>query len=262
MLTTNYIPGTPNWVDLGTPDVDAAAAFYGAVFGWEFQSAGPDAGGYGMLTLGGKTVAAVGPLTDDGASSAWTLYFNATDANATADAVRQAGGAVTSGPFDVFTAGRMAQFSDPAGAQFAVWQPGQTRGLDVVTDPGTLCWTELHTPDPAAAKSFYQAVFGWETQDVPMGSFNYTVIQPAGGAANSSQGGFMPLSSEMAAAGMTPRWLPYFEVADCDAAVAAAAEHGGTLTMPAQDVPEAGRMASLVDPAGAPFAVIKSVTPG
>lgn len=34
MLSTDYVPGAPNWVDLGTPDVDAAAAFYGAVFGW------------------------------------------------------------------------------------------------------------------------------------------------------------------------------------------------------------------------------------
>jgi predicted enzyme related to lactoylglutathione lyase len=39
-------------VDLGTPDIDAAVRFYGALFGWQFQSAGPDAGGYGMLTLG------------------------------------------------------------------------------------------------------------------------------------------------------------------------------------------------------------------
>ena len=34
MLSTDYVPGAPNWVDLGTPDIDTAAAFYGAVFGW------------------------------------------------------------------------------------------------------------------------------------------------------------------------------------------------------------------------------------
>lgn len=33
MLTTSYIPGTPVWIDLGTPDIEAAATFYGAVFG-------------------------------------------------------------------------------------------------------------------------------------------------------------------------------------------------------------------------------------
>jgi len=261
MLTTKYVPGTPNWVDLGAPDVDAAVRFYSGLFGWQFQSAGPDAGGYGMFTLGGKTVAAVGPLAEPGAASSWTIYFETADANATADAVRQAGGTVKAEPLDVFTAGRMAQFTDAAGALFAVWQPGETVGLDAVTDPGTLCWTELHTTDPAAAKSFYQAVFGWATQDMPMGDFSYTVIRPAGGGDDSSQGGIVPLSPEMAAAGMSARWLPYFEVADCDAVVANATEHGGTVTAPAQDVPGVGRFASLTDPSGAAFNVITSAAP-
>jgi predicted enzyme related to lactoylglutathione lyase len=58
---------------------------------------------------------------------------------------------------------------------------------------------------------------------------------------------------------MTTTWLAYFEVADCDAVVAKTAEHGGSVVMPAQDVPEVGRMAWLGDPAGAAFSVITSV---
>jgi uncharacterized protein len=260
MLTTNYVPGAPNWVDLGTPDVDAAAAFYRAVFGWEFQSAGPDAGGYGMLTRNGKTVAAVGPLME--AHPSWTIYFETLDADATADAVKRAGGVVRYGPTDVFTAGRMAQLTDPAGATFAVWQPGEVKGLDAVTEPGTLSWTELYTRDPAAGASFYAGVFGWATQEMPMGDFTYTVIRPAGGGDDSGQGGIMPISPEMAGAGVTPRWLPYFEVADCDAVVATTAEQGGSVLVPAADLPEVGRFATLADPAGASFAVITSVAPG
>ncbi len=259
MLSIDYVPGAPNWVDLATPDVSAAAAFYGAVLGWEFQSAGPDAGGYGMLTLDGKTVAAVGPIMEEGTSPSWTIYFHTENADAAADAVRQAGGVVRADPFDVFDEGRMGQFSDPAGARFAVWQPGKTRGLDAVNEPGTLCWAELHTPGAAAAASFYQAVFGWVTQDVPMGDVSYTLIRPNGSGEDSSQGGIVPISPEMAAAGMTPAWLPYFEAADCDAVVAKAAGQGGTVAMPAQDVPNVGRMAWLADPAGAAFAVITSV---
>ncbi len=261
MLTTNYVPGAPNWVDLGTSDVDAAAAFYRAVFGWEFQSAGPDAGGYGMFTLNGKTVAAAGPLMEQGAEPSWTLYFDTPDASATADAVKRAGGSVRADPMDVFTAGRMAQFADPAGAAFAVWQPGEIKGLDAVNDPGTLCWTELLTADAGAAASFYTAVFGWEAQDVPMGEFSYTVIRPAGGGEDSGQGGFMPISPQMAAAGLTTRWVPYFEVADVDAVVATASEQGGSVNVPAADVPGVGRFASLLDPAGAAFNVITSVAP-
>jgi hypothetical protein len=54
---------------------------------------------------------------------------------------------------------------------FAVWQPGNTQGLGAVNDPGTLCWTELATPDVPAAKSFYLDVLGWQTDDQPMGEF-------------------------------------------------------------------------------------------
>jgi uncharacterized protein len=38
---TSYEPGTPSWVDLSTPDVDAAGRFYGEVFGWQAEAAGP-----------------------------------------------------------------------------------------------------------------------------------------------------------------------------------------------------------------------------
>ena len=168
----------PGWT-LGAPDVARAAEFYGSVFGWQFESAGPEAGGYGMFTQGGKVVAAAGPLTEQGAAPSWTLYFKTSDADATAGAVRKAGGAVRAESADVMSEGRFAQFTDPAGAMFAVWQPGNTKGLGAVNDPGTLCWTELATPDVPGAKSFYSDVLGWETDDQPMGGFTYTVIRPA-----------------------------------------------------------------------------------
>ncbi|MGW7006510.1 VOC family protein [Streptomyces sp. NPDC054933] len=262
MLSTSYVPGSPNWVDLGSPDVDASAAFYGALFGWQFQSAGPDAGGYGMFTLDGKTVAAVGPLTDEGATSAWTLYFHTPDADATAKSVEQAGGTVRFGPMDVFTAGRMAGFTDPTGAEFAVWQPLDNPGLGAVNDPNTLCWTELHTTDADKAKAFYRSVFGWQTQDMPMDGFTYTVVIPSGGGDDAGQGGIMGLSGEMREAGWETRWRPYFEVADCDAAVAVAKEKGGTVAMPPESVEGVGRMAALTDPFGAPFSVITSAAAG
>ncbi|GAA3079634.1 hypothetical protein GCM10020000_76710 [Streptomyces olivoverticillatus] len=55
----------------------------------------------------------------------------------------------------------------------------------------------------------------------------------------------------------TPRWMPYFGVEDADATVARAQESGGSVLMPASDVPDVGRIAWLADAFGAPFAVIK-----
>ena len=34
---TSYAPGTPSWVDLGSPDAKAAADFYGGLFGWKAE---------------------------------------------------------------------------------------------------------------------------------------------------------------------------------------------------------------------------------
>ncbi|MFI9274475.1 VOC family protein [Kitasatospora sp. NPDC052896] len=262
MLTSTHVPGGPNWLDLGTPDVPAAVAFYSALFGWEFESAGPAAGGYGRFQVDGKTVAAVGPLTEEGASSAWTVYFRTADAEATAKAVEQAGGTVRFGPSDVLTAGRMAGFTDPTGAEFAVWQSGDVQGLDLVNSPNSASWLELYTTDAAAAKAFYRSVFDWETHDRTMpGDLVYSTVSPAGGGEQTTHGGILQLPEVNLAAGSRSEWHPYFEVPDCDAAVATATSHGATVLLPPVETPGTGRLAMLLDPFGALFAVIRSATP-
>jgi len=262
MLTTDFVAGSPNWIDLGSPDTEASATFYTSLFGWEYQSAGPDSGGYGFFTLDGKSVGAVGPLFEEGARSAWTVYFNTPDADDTAKAVEAAGGTVRVPPADVFSEGRMAAFTDPTGAEFAVWQPGDTKGLGAVTSVNTLAWTELYTSDAAVAKRFYADVFGWVATDNDMGGgMIYTTVKPATGGDTADQGGVMQISPEMAAAGLTPRWGIYFEVADCDATVAKAVELGGTVLMGPETMENVGRLAQMLDPHGASFAVIASAMP-
>ncbi|WP_328666709.1 VOC family protein [Streptomyces sp. NBC_00322] len=260
MLSTRFVTGSPNWIDLGTPDLDAATAFYGGLFGWTFQSAGPDAGGYGMYQLDGKTVTGAMTVTPEQGAPGWTLYFQSPDADATAKAVQAGGGAVLFEPMDVFELGRMAVFSDPAGAAFATWQPGQNKGLDAVNDPNTLCWAELYTEDPGAGLTFYQGVFGWETSTMPLpdGTGSYTMINPASVGAEAMFGGIVPLAADPVET-EGPYWLPYFEVTDCDAAVATAERVGGTVRMAPVDMEGVGRFAKLADPAGARFAVMQGV---
>ncbi|WP_328958868.1 VOC family protein [Kitasatospora purpeofusca] len=266
MLTSTQLPGGLNWLDLGTPDVAAAGAFYRGLFGWEFASAGPEAGGYGFLRKDGRTVAAVGPLTEEGASSAWTVYFRTTDAAATTRAVEAAGGVVRFPPAEVFTAGRMAGFTDPTGAEFAVWEPRDTDGLDLVNEPGSVSWIELYTTDGAAARKFYGSVLAWESTDRPMGGgLVYTIVGPAGGEGNAggggtAHGGILQLQQVHLDAGSTSEWHPYFEVEDCDAALVRARELGATVIIPAMDAEGVGRLAMFLDPFGAPFAVLRSAT--
>jgi predicted enzyme related to lactoylglutathione lyase len=256
MLTTQYTPGAPNWLDLGSRDIDASVAFYSGLFGWDFQSAGPEAGGYGMFQLDGKTVAAVGPLTQEGARPAWTIYFHTPDADTTVKLVEQAGGTVRMEPFDVFTAGRMAGFADPAGAEFAVWQPGDNKGLEKVGEPGSLCWTELHTTDVVRARAFYKSVFDWDAEDASFPGGTYIVLSTSGGGQEGSFGGMVQLRDEHIAAGATVHWHPYFAVTDVDDVVEKTRQLGGSVIFPADDLEGVGRLAQLADSHGAVFAVL------
>ncbi|MFD9337771.1 VOC family protein [Streptomyces sp. NPDC060028] len=260
MLGTDYRTGSPNWLDLGSPDTGAAAAFYGSVFGWQFVSAGPEAGGYGFFQVDGKTVAALGPLTQEGAQSAWMVHFASPDLQATTEGVRSGGGQVRMEPMDVMGEGWLAQFTDPQGAEFACWQPGKTAGLGLTSVESTLLWVELHTPDPVAAIAFYAGLFGWRSEEMEAPGMTYRVLSTADGGdpQHTSFGGVAP-QGEGAGGGSTtvPRWVPYFHSADVDAHVGVIQGAGGAVLMPAADVPDVGRIAWVADPAGAVFALLK-----
>ena len=63
---TSYEPGTPSWVELsGTPDFDAAEAFYRDLFGWEIpeQPNSAQMGGYRRAKLNGRDVAGASPVS-------------------------------------------------------------------------------------------------------------------------------------------------------------------------------------------------------
>ncbi|MEU1401755.1 VOC family protein [Streptomyces sp. NPDC005728] len=253
MLGTDFRAGSPVWIDLGSPDTDAAAAFYGAVFGWQHLSLGPEAGGYGLFQKDGRTVAALGRLTEEGAVPAWTTYFRSDDILATARDVVAGGGRVRVEPMSVGEGeGRLAQFTDAQGAEFAVLESGA--GLEKASEDDTLVWVELHTADPEAAIRFYQRLFGWRSQDMQAPGMTYRVLSiGAGDQEEGSFGGVAPLQSDQE----TARWVPYFAVADADAVVTSVRDNGGTVLMPAADVPDVGRIAWLTDPGQAVFAILR-----
>ncbi|MDX3797468.1 VOC family protein [Streptomyces sp. AK04-3B] len=259
MLTTRFVDGAPNWVDVGTPDIDGATSFYDALFGWRFRSAGPDAGGYGFFQLDGRTVAGGMQTTPEQGPPSWTVYFRTTDAQATAKAAEQAHGRVLLPPMDVMGQGTMAVLADQAGVAFGLWEPALTKGVDMADEPGSLCWVELYTPDIAAAAAFYRTALGLETSAAPFPGGTYTCVNPAGGGEEAMFGGIVPLADDPAETGSDPYWLPYFEVTDVDAVVAEATARGGGVRMPATDVEGVGRIAKLADPYGARFAVIRSI---
>jgi len=238
-------------VDLGSPDPKAAAAFYSELFGWEVTDLGEAAGGYQMAEIGGLPVAGIGTQMNEGVPPYWTTYIATDDAEATAARVQAAGGQVLAEPFDVLGAGRMAVFADPSGAPFSAWQAGAHAGSGYVDRAGSMSWHELYTREPGTAMTFYGLVFGWEAAAEDMGDFTYTLWK----LGTTTIGGMMVMDENFPAE-VPPHWLVYFAVDDCDASVAQIQELGGSVIMPAMNVPP-GRFAIVSDPDGAMFAVIQ-----
>ncbi|MFD8104857.1 VOC family protein [Streptomyces microflavus] len=259
MLNPDFPDGAPNWVDLGTPDLDGATAFYGALLGWELVPGGPEVGGYGMFTLDGHTVAGVMTVPEEQSASAWSVYFQSPDIDATAQLVTRSGGRSAFEPMDVLDYGRMGGFTDPGGAYFGVWQPRRNTGLGIIQQPGSLLWAELYTPDVPAAAAFFAEVFGWKTEALKVEGteYVYTTVHPAGTGPELSFGGLVTMSDVPAEAARGPHWMPYFAVEDVEATVAAAKRLGGAEALPAMEVPGVGTMANVTDPYGAVFAVMK-----
>jgi uncharacterized protein len=252
---TSYAPGTPSWVDLATPDVEAAARFYGEVFGWEVPERPNSAemGGYRRAIKNGKDVAGVMPLMQEGQPPAWSTYVSVEDADATAAAVTANGGTQVAEPMDVMDLGRMAVFTDPEGGFFGIWQPGTFAGAELVNEAGSVGWNELGTRDPAAAKQFYGAVFGWSYDEEPSDRVGTYTIAKLGEA---MVAGMIDMNALEMPAEVPANWLVYFIVDDADATLEKVRSGGGSVMNGPIDIPP-GRFAVVADPFGAAFAVMQ-----
>ncbi|MET9227954.1 hypothetical protein [Lentzea sp. NPDC003310] len=135
------------------------------------------------------------------------------------------------------------RLTDPHGVEFGLWQG--PAGLETVSTPGALTWLELHSPAPNASASFYRSLFSWEIQVIPGAPGQF--LQPAGAAPGRMFGAIVADAQAF--------WLPYFEVPDVDQAAATA-----PVLLAPHDLDGVGRIAVLVDPFGARFGVMRSVT--
>ncbi|HXF32605.1 MAG TPA: VOC family protein [Solirubrobacterales bacterium] len=250
---TSYEPGTPCWVELaGTPDIDGSESYYRDLLGWEIpeQPNSAELGGYRRAKLNGKDVAGVSPKMDDSQPCVWATYVSVDDAEATLGKVRDAGGQVIVDAMDVMGLGKMAVFTDPTGAVCGIWQPGTFAGAELVNEDGTFGWNELGTRDVPAAREFYGKVFGWTVEEQEMEGMGTYYVWKDG---EHVRGGMMDISAMPAE--VPPHWLVYFTVPDADAAAETTKAGGGRLLNGPMDI-SVGRLAILMDPQGAMFAVM------
>ena len=209
--------GTPTWVDLTSPDAEAARAFYQAVFGWEYDVGGPDFGGYTTARVGQRSTAGI-VGNQPGAPpepAAWGLYFATDEIEAGVARAVELGATVHYPAMAVGTFGSMATLEDPTGAAFSLWQAGQHVGWQVSDEPGATTWYELYSPDAKRARDFYSALLGASADPMP-GGLEYYVLTHG----DAQLAGIMQIDPSWGA--FSAQWITYFAVADADAAAAAA----------------------------------------
>jgi predicted enzyme related to lactoylglutathione lyase len=241
-------PGSFSWTDLSTPDAQASMAFYGGLFGWDFEENPiPDGGAYVVATLGGHRVAAMFETSER--HPAWASYVTVEEVDATAARASELGANLIAEPFDVMDAGRMATIQDPTGAVFCVWEPRRSIGAELVNAPGALTLNQLNTSDPEAAARFYYRLFGWRVEQAPGTNTPYFGIY----LGERLNGGLTELPPGSPA---PSHWLVYFGFDHLDAAVSQLDGTDAAIMVPPQEVP-GGRILVAQDPQGAFFALVE-----
>jgi uncharacterized protein len=241
------------WYEHLTKDPKAAIAFYSEVIGWKTQ---PFAEGndYVMWVGSQGPLGGVMKLPDGaakmGAPPHWMGHVQVADVDATAALAKKLGGKVHKEPEDIPTVGRFSIIADAQGASLSIFKPIRAMTIHDGSKEGEFCWSELLTSDSVAALKFYSEMFGWKvTQEVEMGPMGTYRMLAAG---EKGIGGMMttPKGSPM-----PPAWLYYTETSDVVAAIGRATKQGGKVMNGPMEVPGGGRIAQLIDPQGAAFAL-------
>src|SRR5258707_7538692 len=97
--------------------------------------------------------------------------------------------------------------------------------------PGSFCWIDLATTDGPGAKKFYSELFGWTTDDSPIGpDMGYTMLRLDG-----KDVGALYQKGEMMK-DVPVHWASYISVTSADETAAKAKGLGGTAVKEPIDV--------------------------
>ena len=222
---TSHAPGTFSWPELSTTDQKGGVAFYRALFGWDVNDSpmGP-AEVYSTFQMRGKAVGAAHTQRPEerqmGVPPHWNSYVTVANVDESAKKAESLGAKVFAPPFDVMDYGRMAVLQDPTGAVFQIWQAKQHIGAETLGGRARSVGRSSPRATHSRAERFYTALFDWKPKHSAPGSpMPYTEFTVAG--ANGPSVGMMPKPPHMPA-NVPSFWMPYFLVADVEAAAAKA----------------------------------------
>lgn len=255
MAGENKALGKFVWHDLMTTDLDQAVAYYTALLGWGIKEMEMQGYPYKMIHAAGTEhggFVQLGP--DDNVPPHWISYVTVGDVDAAVAKAVELGGQAPVPGTDIPGVGRFAMITSPAGAWISPYASSTSSGEGSETPQvGTFCWHELLSADPPAEGKFFCEIFGWRTEEVPMGEMGtYTLFKRLD--TGKDAGGMLPKPAE---AEGPSSWLPYVLVENADATAAKVGELGGKVWVPPMDIPGVGRFVVTSDPQGAFLAFLQ-----
>lgn len=232
------------WHELMTPNPSGARDFYANVVGWKVEASAPDDS---HATFAGPTGPLGGCTTQSPtASPQWVPFVTVTDVD---DALRTAetlGARVVVEPTALDGGGRYAVLADPQGATIGIYSADDIPP-ERAPDPGEFSWHELGTTDYRAAFDFYSELFGWEKIREP--DVGPTGVYLIFGRGDTELGGIYDKDAG------DPAWLSYVRVTDLAATLDKLEAARGSVQNGPMDVPNGDRIAQVLDPYGAAFAL-------
>jgi predicted enzyme related to lactoylglutathione lyase len=248
------VVGRVIWHDLLTNDIDASQAFYGELFGWDFEEVPLSLGlgrssKYLLIRNQGRLIGGMvdtSRLSDEANNSQWISVMSVNDVDAAVKAVAAAGGQIKTPPTGLNQRGTIAIVADSSGAVFAMLETRYGDPEDLAARPGDFFWDEVWTDDIGKATDFYTALAPFESVSRNTGEARYEAL------AISDEPMFGLLQDPIPE--LEPTWVPYIKVVDMSVLERVAAA-GGVVALPAENRPLGGEVALILGPSGAGVAL-------
>ena len=242
------IPGKFIWFDLVTADPVAARAFYGKVFGWNFQAV---AGGndYSVISSDGRPIGGVfQPVAARApAGTRWLSFASVGDMTGVLERLERLGFMKLLPATTVPGRGQQAIVRDPQGAVLGLMHSASGDPPDVPVAPGEFFWVDLYTTDVVASAAAYSAV-GYKVVPAGEDEGDRMLLESRGYA----RAGITPLPADA----RQPGWLPYVQVDDVAATLASATAAGGKVLLEPDQALLDGNVAVIGDPLGGVIGII------
>jgi predicted enzyme related to lactoylglutathione lyase len=253
--TNARLPGKFVWVDLLTPDVARAEAFYGKLFGWTFREIGAGDSAYTLAFLGEEPMGGMVRLpakAGEHKQARWIGFISVPDVAEAQRLVVSQGGKVLVSARSLPKRGDLAVFADREGAIFGVMSSSSGDVEDFLTEIGDWIWAQFLSREGEKAATFYASIGGSRVLEAPKpdGAKRWFLVSQ--GYARAS---IVEISPSRADA--RPGWLGYIRVVEVGSTVARAEQLGGRVLVAPRPELFDGKVALMADPSGAVFGILQ-----